>query len=39
MATISTTDANYISDAIATGNVALIKGIAETTSLTDTQMG
>jgi len=39
MATITTTDANYISDAIATGNVALIKGIAETTSLTDTQMG
>jgi len=33
MANISTTDNQYIIDAIATGNVDLIKGIAETTEL------
>jgi hypothetical protein len=35
---ITTTDGNYILDAIATGNVDLIKGIAETTELTVDQI-
>ena len=34
---ITTTDSNYILDAIATGNVGLIKGIAETTTLDEDQ--
>lgn len=35
---ISTTDLQYITDAIATGNIDLIKGIAATTVLTEEQM-
>lgn len=38
MANITTTDSQYILDAIATGNVDLIKGIAETTVLTEEQI-